>query len=62
VVSSRGDEVKLDTATPAPGFGMEVDEAGPPEVRIDFDGLVVTVEVRIRSDNGILDIEIKEDS
>jgi hypothetical protein len=62
IVSHRGDEVKLNTASPAPGFGMEVDKAGPPEVRIEFDGVAVTVEVRIRSENGVLDIEIREDS
>jgi hypothetical protein len=62
VVSYRGDEVKLNSTSPAPGFSVEVEKAGPPEVRVDFEGISATVEVRIECENGVLDFEVDEGS
>jgi hypothetical protein len=61
VVSYRNDEVKLNSAKAAPGFTTEIDKPGPPEVRVDFEGVATTVEVRIESEDGVLDINVEED-
>ena len=37
IVRYRPEEVELQTATPAPGFDVEIDEAGPRRVRVEFE-------------------------
>jgi hypothetical protein len=60
VVRYQPDEVELQAATPAPGFAVEVDDQGPPRVRVEFDGDEVEVRVEVRWENGSLDIDIDE--
>jgi hypothetical protein len=57
VVSHRPYEVRLDSATPAPGFTMEIDKSGPDEVRVEFEGEDDSYEVRVRWENGVLTTE-----
>ena len=61
VVKYRPDEVVLQAASPAAGFRVEVDKAGPPEVRVEFENETSSVEVRVEWEDGELDIEISED-
>ena len=58
VVRYRPGEVELQAATPAPGFDVEVDDAGPPRVRVEFesDGSESSVEVEWK--DGALDVEV----
>lgn len=56
----RPEEVELQAATPAPGFGVEVDDAGPPRVRVEFENDILDVRVEARWDNGSLDIDTDE--
>jgi hypothetical protein len=60
VVKYRPNEVVLQAASPAAGFRVEVDKAGPPEVRVEFESENLKVEFRARWSNGELDIEITE--
>ena len=59
IVSYRPEEVRLESVAPSPGFGYEIDETGPPEVRVEFEGGDVRVEVRVRWD-GALVIDVDE--
>ena len=61
VVKYRPEEVVLQAASPAAGFRVEVDKAGPPEVRVEFESETSSVEVRVEWKDGALDIEISED-
>ena len=60
VVRYRPGEVELQAATPAPGFAVEIDDAGPPRVRVEFDSDEVEARIEVRWDNGSLDIDIDE--
>jgi len=60
VVSYRPGEVVFDGATPAPGFTVDVDKGGPPEVRVEFESEATKVEVRVRWD-GTLVIDLEAD-
>ena len=59
-VSYRGDEVRFETAQPAPGFETDVEKAGPDEVRVEFDGDGADYEVRARSVGGVLQTSVTE--
>ena len=59
IVSYRPGEVRLESVAPSAGFGYEIDEAGPPEVRVEFEGGDVKVEVRVRWDGGLV-VEVDE--
>jgi hypothetical protein len=61
VVSHRPGEVILESVAPAAGFAYEIDDEGPPEARVEFEGDGVRVEVRARWENGLV-VEIDEDS
>jgi len=61
VISYRPGEVVLDGATPAAGFTVEVDEQGPPEVRVEFESDTAKVEVRVEWD-GELVIDLRSDN
>lgn len=60
VVKYRPGEVVLQTATPAAGFQAEVEDAGPPEVEVDFESESTKVEVNAEWKDGELDIEVEE--
>lgn len=54
IVSYRPGEVKLESVTPTPGFSYEIDDQGPPKVRVQFEGGDVRIEVRVRWDGGLV--------
>jgi hypothetical protein len=60
VVSYRPGEVVLDGATPAPGFTVDSDKQGPPDVRVTFESESTHVEVRVEWDNKLV-IDVRED-
>lgn len=60
LVNHRPGEVRLASATPAPGFAMEIDEQGPDEVRVEFDGEDDSYRVRVRWQDGALRIEVDD--
>ncbi len=62
MVRYRPGEVVLQTATPAPGFNTEVDDAGPPEVAVEFESEEKKVEVSAKWLNGDLSVEVTESS
>jgi len=61
IVSYRPGEVKLESVAPTPGFSYEIDDQGPPEVRVEFQGGDIRVEVRVRWDGGLV-TEVDEDN
>ena len=60
VLSYRPDEVELQAATPAPGYAVEIDDPGPPRVRVEFESDDDDVRVEARWDNGGLDIDVDQ--
>ena len=58
VVGHRPHEVRLESATPAPGFSMEIDKQGPDEVRVEFENDDDSFEIRVRWENGVLTTEV----
>lgn len=61
VVRYRPGEVELQAATPLPGFAVEIDDAGPPRVRVEFESADSEVRVEVRWKDGTLDIAIDAD-
>lgn len=61
IVSYRPGEVRLESVAPTAGFTYEIDDSGPSEVRVQFEGGDVKVEVRVRWDDGLV-TEVDEDS
>lgn len=61
MVRYRPEEVELQAATPVPGFSVEVDESGPPRVRVEFENDLAEVRVEVRWEDDGLDIDIDED-
>jgi hypothetical protein len=62
VVKYRDHEVILQTATPAPGFKTEVEQTGPPEVKVEFESETSKVEIRAKAENGVLDVDTSNHS
>lgn len=62
VVSYRAEEVRYESASPLPGFSVQVEKAGPPEVEVEFEGPVGKVEVRVRWRDGSLSVETEIDA
>lgn len=60
VIRYRPNEVELEAATPAPGFNVEVDDAGPQRVRVEFEGDTADVRVEARWEDGALDVAVNE--
>lgn len=58
VVRYRPGEVELQAATPAAGFGVEIDDAGPDRVRVEFESDEEDVRVEVRWENDGLAIEV----
>lgn len=61
VVRYRPGEAELQAATPAPGFSVEVDDGGPPRVRVEFESEDVDARVEVRWDDGSLDVDVDDD-
>ncbi len=59
IISYRPGEVRLESVAPLAGYSYDIEEAGPPEVRVEFDG-PLRVEVRVRWRDGQLVTEIDE--
>jgi hypothetical protein len=60
VVRHRPGEVELQAATPAPGFAVEIDDEGPPRVRVEFVSDGAEVRIEVRWENGSLGIDVDE--
>lgn len=60
LLNHRPGEVRLASATPSPGFAMEIDEQGPDEVRVEFENDDDSYEVRVRWQDGALRIEVDD--
>lgn len=58
MVRYRAGEVELQAATPAPGYTVEIDDPGPPRVRVEFEGDDDDVRVEARWNDGALDIDV----
>lgn len=62
MISYRPGEVRLETAVPLPGFQVEIDKAGPPEVDLEFESTALEVRVRAEWENNSLEIDIDKSS
>ncbi len=62
-IKHRPDEVVLTSTTPAAGFVVEIKNAGPPEVDVEFETNddTVKIDVRVRYENGVLIEDIEEE-
>jgi len=60
VVRYRPGEVTYQAATPAKGFYVEIEEFGPPEVRVKFESEGSEIEVRAVWQNNQLDVDTSE--
>ncbi len=60
VISVSPGQVSLVSASPRAGFAMEIDAAGPDEVRVEFEGETDS-EFRARWSGGALDVDIDEE-
>lgn len=58
VIRYRPQEVDLQAATPASGFGVEIDDPGPSRVRVEFENDDDRVRVEARWENGQLVVEV----
>lgn len=56
----RPGEVVYQSATPAPGFQVEVDHAGPPEVEVEFESESSKIEIHAAWRDGALDVDVSE--
>lgn len=62
VIQYRPGEVRLVAARPAPGYRVEVEMAGPPEVEVEFESETTEAksDVRARWRNGALEVTVEE--
>lgn len=58
----RPGEVAYQSATPAPGYQVEVDDRGPPEVELEFESESHKVDIRAAWRDGDLDVDVSESS
>ena len=61
MVKYRPEEVVLQAASPKAGFRAEVEKAGPPEVKVEFESETVKIEVTAKWSDGQLDVELSTD-
>ncbi len=54
----RPGEVSYQSATPAPGFKVDVDKPGPPEVEVEFESESEKLEVHAAWESGDLHVEV----
>ena len=59
-VSYSNGQVYLQGASPAFGYSMNIEKTGPDEVRVEFESMDSDVSVRVKWENGSLDIEVKD--
>jgi hypothetical protein len=50
--------VELQAATPAPGFDVEIDDPGPPQVRVEFESEGNHVRIEVEWGDDDLHIEV----
>lgn len=58
ILRYRPGDVTYQSATPAPGFQVEVERPGPPEVRLEFESEAQKVEVDASWEDDGLDVQI----
>lgn len=58
----RPNEVIYQTATPSPGFQVEVDKQGPPEAQVEFESEEDKVEIHASWESGDINIEVSGSS
>lgn len=58
----RPGEVIYQTATPAPGYKVDVDKQGPPEAQVEFESEDDKIEIHAGWESGDIDIEISASS
>lgn len=58
----RPGEVIYQTATPAPGYKVDVDKQGPPEAGVEFESEDDKIEIHAGWESGDIDIEISASS
>jgi hypothetical protein len=56
-----GGAVTYLSAVPAAGFALEIDDPGPPRVRVEFESDETKVEVRAEWVDGALDVDVDTD-
>lgn len=61
ILRYRPGEVAYQSATPAPGFHVEVDKQGPPQVKVEFESQSSKVEVSAEWSDGDLKVEVSEE-
>lgn len=54
----RPGEVTYQSATPAPGFQVEVDKPGPPVVKVEFESESTKIEVEAAWEDNGLDVHV----
>jgi hypothetical protein len=60
IVSYAPGEVRLQSATPNPGFDMEIEDRGPDRVEVRFESDQAEYRVEVRWDSGELKVEIDQ--
>jgi hypothetical protein len=57
----RPGEVAYQSATPAPGYQVEVEKPGPPEVKVEFESQSDKVEIEAGWEDGDLEVNVSEE-
>lgn len=60
IVSYTEDEVRLSSATPNPGFDMEIEDAGPEKVDVRFRNDDTEYRVEVRWESGELTVDVNQ--
>ncbi len=62
ILRYRPGEVSYQSATPAPGFKVDVEKPGPPEVKVEFESESKKIEIEASWSSGELDVHVSEGS
>lgn len=62
MVGYRPGEVRLETAVPLPGFQVEIEKSGPPEVDVEFDSESRRVRIKAKWEDDGLQIDVEDSS
>lgn len=57
----RPGEVAYQSATPAPGFHVEAEKQGPPEVKVEFESASEKIQVEASWQDGGLDVQVSQE-
>ncbi len=57
VVTYSGDQVRFHAASPNPSYVVEIEDEGPPRVKVEFESATESVEIEIRRRDGAWDID-----